>query len=64
MLEDIRKLQRDVRKVITKVRLLMVTYYLQTNTGNLRNDAATDLCLLCSAGSEDRVDFIAECNMT
>ena len=26
-----------------------------------KNGAATDLCLLCSAGS-DRVHFIAECN--
>ena len=27
-----------------------------------KNGAATDLCLLCSAGSKDRVHFIAECN--
>ena len=36
--------------------------YLQTNRVKFRNGAVTDLCLLCSAASEDRVHFIAECN--
>ena len=29
---------------------------------NFKNGAATDLCLLCSAGSENRVHFTAECS--
>ena len=55
---------RDVRRAITKVKLLTGTYYmyLQKNRMKFKNGAATDLCLLCSAGSEDRVHFIAECN--
>ena len=58
---------RDVRRAITKVRLLTGTYYLQKNRVKFKNGAATDLCLLCSvllcsAGSEDRVHFTAECN--
>ena len=53
---------RDVRRAITKVRLLTGTYYLQKNIVKFKNGAATDLSLLCSAGSEDRVHFIAECN--
>ena len=53
---------RDVRRAITKVRLLTGTYYLQTNRVKFKNGAVTDLCLLCSAASEDRVHFIAECN--
>ena len=52
---------RDVRRAITKVRLLTGTHYLQKNRVKFKNGAATDLCLLCSAGSEDRVHFIAEC---
>ena len=42
--------------------MLTETYYLQKNRAKSRNGAAIDLCLLCSAGSEDRVHFIAECN--
>ena len=53
---------RDVRRAITKVRLLTGTYYLQTNRVKFRNGSVTGLCLLCSAASEDRVYFIAECN--
>ena len=49
----------DVRRAITKVRLLTGTYQLQKNRVKFKNGAATDLCLLCSAGTEDRVHFIA-----
>ena len=50
------------RSDCSQVRLLTGTYYLQTNRVKFRNGAVTDLCLLCSAASEDRVHFIAECN--
>ena len=53
---------RDVKRAITKVRLLTGTYYLQSNRVKFRNGAVTDLCLLCSAASEDRVHCIADCN--
>ena len=53
---------RDVRRAITKVLLLTGIYYLQKKRVKFKNGAATDLCLLCSAGSEDRVHFIAECS--
>ena len=52
---------RDLRRAITKVRLLTGTYR-QKNRVKFRNGAATDLCLLCSAGSKDRDHFIVECS--
>ena len=38
---------RDVRRALTKVRLLTGTYYLQKNRMKFKNGAATDLYLLC-----------------
>lgn len=52
---------RDVRRAVIKVRLLTGTYYLQKDRAKFKGGSVTDLCLLCSAATEDRVHFIAEC---
>ena len=54
---------RDVKRAVTKVRILTGTIYLQSNRTKFRNGAITDLCLLCSALSADRVHFITECSV-
>ena len=52
---------RDVKRTVIKVRLLTGTYYLQKDRAKFKGGSVTDLCLLCSAATEDRVHFIAEC---
>ena len=52
---------RDVKRSVIKVRLLTGTYYLQKDRAKFKGGSVTDLCLLCSAATEDRVHFIAEC---
>ena len=52
---------RDVKRAVIKVRLLTGTYYLQRGRARFKHGSVTDLCLLCSAATEDRVHFIAEC---
>ena len=51
----------DVKRAVIKVRLLTGTYYLQKDRAKFKGGSVTDLCLLCSAATEDRVYFIAEC---
>ncbi len=53
---------REVKRAITKVRLLSGTYILQTNRAKFNQYEVTDTCMLCGDGAEDRVHFLAVCS--
>ena len=52
---------RTVKRVYPKLRLLTGTYILQKKRAKFNQYDVSDCCLLCGAGAETRVHFVAEC---
>ena len=51
----------DVRRAVTKARILTGTYYLQADRDKFQKKGITSMCPLCSATSEDRLHFLTAC---
>ena len=52
---------RTVKRAYPKMRLLTGTYILQENQAKFNQYDVSDCCLLCGAGAETCVHFVAEC---
>ena len=53
---------RDVRRALTKVKILTGVYVLQYNRAKFNQHAISSTCCLCRAAVEDRVHFVLGCS--